>query len=1130
MRTFIAWTLKQSAPLNAFFFGVIIYAAAVSLPNISVERFPNFSFAQAQVVFEYPGASPGDIERLVTRPVEEAIRGLDDLEWAASTSVPGRSEVLVKFDDDTDYDTLFDRFRIRVLSIQNRLPHVNGKPLEPFFLEIDVDQWVPLIQVMLSRGSQGDLDDRALTLLATELQDRLERLEGIKRVDLAGISRQQFDIVLDPELLDRHGIALDEVLGALSSHNSTLPAGIVEGDVGELSIRIDTRPRSPDDLLAVAVRADGDGATVSVGDLIIPTETGVRVTEGRVRYSVDGKDAVGCRVLKDDLANSLDVRDRFLEEVEAFKADRADIPFDLHISMDSTKKLQDSLAVMHDSLLLAFVLVVTTLFFFLSGRGRGSSRVALLLSVISAMTVALSQDFLLEGMSVAALGIFVFFTCRSAVLTVSGIVFSFLGTLVAFQSVGQSINEVSLIGFVLTVGIIVDDAIIVLENIQRHREEGAPFDRAVVDGVYEVFWPVVSATLTTCAAFLPMLIMTGTVGDFFSILPISVATALAISICECLVLLPLHIVDLERLMGPESGARATGSLSESPVVRWFGKVYERILRWNVANSWRATGIVAGMFLLAILIVVQSAVGPSRGWRPILKYVFFPEDTSILNVAVRMPAGSGLEATDEVVREISEHLAGMGPGYFESSSAYTGLLIDTTYRPSWSHQYGFILAEFPVREKRAFDDPVATIAKVRKELVPQYRERGIQLEVTAQKDGPPTGSPLSIRVLGGAEESVRSLATEIYALLRREMAPGGDLEGIIDLSCDLDQQVRSLSFIPNPRAMSILDVDPMQVQRFVAGTFDGVFVGEYLRTDDEIPIKVRMPRESVEDPTRLLDIPILHLPGDRMVRFGELGLIESGSEPSLLRRRFFQRSIGIIGNFSVESTIDGGFVEDYVLAWYEQERGRFPGAAVDFGGEADQTMRSFRSLFIAFGLAIFLIYLILTAQFSNLLQPLSVLSNVIFSFTGVVLAMALFSLASDLAPAGWIRPERSYITLPSFIAVVGLTGIVVNDAIILVNFINRMRASGLSLDDAVIGAGMQRMRPILMTTISTIAGLIPMAIGIPHYAVKWTPFATAFVAGLLLSTTMTLLIVPILYRGLDIAQSRLEKRWQQRGRD
>ena len=532
-----------------------------------------------------------------------------------------------------------------------------------------------------------------------------------------------------------------------------------------------------------------------------------------------------------------------------------------------------------------------------------------------------------------------------------------------------------------------------------------------------------------------------------------------------------------------------------------------------------------MFLLALVIVIQSAIGPAHGLRPILKFVFFPEDTSILNVAIRMPAGSGLEATDAVTREISAHFDSMGPGYFESSSAYAGLLIDTAYRPSWSHQYGFIMAEFPKRDERAFDNPIEVIKQIRNDLLPRYLERGIQLEVTAQKDGPPTGSPLSVRILGGDDEKVRSLASEVYALLRQQMKPGGDLEGLIDLSSDLDQQVRSLSFLPDPRMMSILKVDPMQVQRFVAGTFAGVFVGEYLRSDDEIPVKVRMPRESVEDPTKLLNIPILRGPGDRIIRFGELGVINSGTEPSLLRRRFYQRSIGILGNFADDSTIDGNTVASYVSRWYEKNKNRFPAAAIDFGGEADQTMRSFRSLFTAFGIALFLIYLILTAQFRNVLQPLAILSNVIFSFTGVVLVMAIFSIASDLTPAGWIRPERSYITLPSFIAVVGLTGIVVNDAILLVNFINRLRKQGLSLDDAVIRAGLQRMRPILMTTISTIAGLIPMAIGIPHYAIKWTPFATAFVAGLLLSTAMTLLIVPVLYRGLDIAQRKIASHWE-----
>ena len=328
---------------------------------------------------------------------------------------------------------------------------------------------------------------------------------------------------------------------------------------------------------------------------------------------------------------------------------------------------------------------------------------------------------------------------------------------------------------------------------------------------------------------------------------------------------------------------------------------------------------------------------------------------------------------------------------------------------------------------------------------------------------------------------------------------------------LGKETLALNFIPDDRALSVHAVDPQQVRTFVAGTFDGVYVGDYLRSDDEIPVRIRVQREAVDDPTAILQLPLTRGRDGGVLRFGEIGTVEGSEEPGILRRRHFQRSVNINGNLLPDASITSDTVA-YVI---EQELGQqvssMAGVSYSFEGEAQSTYRSFESLFLAMWISVFIIYLILAIQFRSALMPFVLLSNAIFAFTGVVLVMALLALFSDLLPPGLVRAERSYITIIGFIALVGLTGIVVNDAIVLVDFIQRRRSEGFGLDEALRRASHERLRPILMTTISTIAGLLPMSIGVPHFDVRWSPFATVFVSGLMVATVMTLLVVPVLYR-------------------
>lgn len=1115
MKNFIAFFLRQGVLLNIIFVGMIIFSATIALPNMPVEQFPNFTFGEVQISTMYPGATPDEVERLVTEEIEDSLRGMEDLDYIKSTSQADRSNINVKFVDDTDYKALYNELRFRVMGIQNRLPVQNGEPLTPFFSEADVDEWLPVIQVnLISKNDANPLPKRTLVLLAKDLRLRLEQIDKVKKVLLLGDDQEQYTVALDPQKLDAHRITLQDVAEKMRLAGQAPPSGSISSSAGESLIRIDQRYRSSNDIYSITIRQDGDGNQVKVGDLVIDEESGIRKLQGNLINSINAADSTACKVLKLRSGNAFKIKDDVKEAVELFKKDYSQYPFEVVYTLDTTNKIKDGLGVLSESLVLSIIFVMYLLFIFLAKRSKKLTTIGTIIALSATVVSYASSSTLVQAIAIGVLACFVMYACRAAVLTISGIIFSFLGSLLIFYLTGQSINELTLLGFVLVSGIVVDDAIVVIENIQRHREMGKKIKIAVIDGTSEVFWPVLSATLTTMAAFLPLLLMTGSVGDFFSLVPIAVCTALAISIIECLILLPLHVIDLENLLGRDSAPETHKEeclddfLNREGLLGKISRFYHACLNWCLNHPIISIFSSGLLFLIAIFIIIM----PAFGFTPLLKLVFFPDNTSIMQVYVRMPGGTPLEETDKVVRDISKKLMAKGPKSISNTTAQSGMLVDLDYKPVMSNQYGFIMAELPAKAEREFTDAAGFIRDMRKELESEYEINGIDLEVVSAKDGPPVGLPINVRVSGNNDETIMRAVNDIMSYLDEES--NNSLKGIIDLKHDRQLRSNILSFKIDREKLAGLKLSEVDVQRFIADSLDGAYIADFRRSDEDIPLKLRLAESYVQDPVDLLNIPFINQADGKRVLFSDLGHFTSSTVSSSLIRWDFQRIVTISGNLDEDAKIGAINVSSRLNKWWLENRANYPGTVISFGGESESTGKSYRSLASAFLLAIILIYGILASQFRSYLQPLLIMSNIVFSFTGVIIVMALLGIGSDLLPEGSIRPERSFLTVNGFMAMVGLTGLVINDAIVLINFINQRIKDGLPLKQALLTAGHQRMRPIMMTTFTTIAGLLPMAIGIPDFSIAWSPFATAFIAGLTVSTSMTLLIIPVLFEILE----------------
>jgi HAE1 family hydrophobic/amphiphilic exporter-1 len=822
MRPLIAFGIRQHVLMNLLYVGLVL-ASLVAIRDIPVDRYPNLPFGEVHCVVRYPGADASEVERLVTQKLEDSLRGMESIEYVRATSIPGQAELFVKFDDDTDYERLYDQARLRLLTVQNQLPTVDGKQLGMYLNKLDTDAWLPVLQVCLvAKDPAKPLASRQLDLLVKDLRDRLELLPGVKRIEVVGERREQFVVELDQTALERHRVTYGEVANALAQAGVAPPAGTIDTAQGERLFRVDARYRTRQDVMDVLVRRVGDGARITIGDLCRQEASGERAIDEGVLISVNGQESVLCKVLKDRTANAITVKEAVFAAGATFVADHARDGIDLIYTVDSAVRINDYLGVLGSNLFWGVVLV--------------------------------------------AIALLCFLTWRSALLTISGVVFAILASFLYFWLTGASLNELTVVGLVLVSGMLVGDAIVVVDNIQRHLEEGKSITAAAIDGTTEVFWPVVNSVLTTIASFLPLLLMTGSVGDFFGLLPVAVTVALVASLIECMFMLPLHAVTAERWLGREkvvarSESGTAGYLQRPGLVGWLARRYDVALRWNLAHPWSVIGMVGVMLLLTVGILAQSLMANAWGQRPILRMAFFPNDASILNIAVRLPGDATLGGSrqDRQCHRFRRHAdgcllqAGVEPRlrFHLHRAAAAG----AAHRRGQCH---------PGRGAHATGSEVREERRRSGDHHPDGRTAG-----RSSRDDPRRGT----RWRRG-----RTLAHDLKVHLNdlaRER-----LKGLIDLNDDSSRQVRQVSFHPHWDRLANHGVPQRTALDFIAGAIDGAYVGEYRRSDEDIPVRVRLGRDLLDDPARLLQLPIIDEPGGRQVTVGDVASVDAGWTPAI----------------------------------------------------------------------------------------------------------------------------------------------------------------------------------------------------------------------------------------------------------
>ncbi|HVS16031.1 MAG TPA: efflux RND transporter permease subunit [Thermoanaerobaculia bacterium] len=1040
MNRAIAWFARNSVAANLLM-ASILAGGVLSLGGLVIEFFPDFSARTVSITVHYLGAAPQEVESAVVQRIEEAVEDIEGIEEMRSVSAEGVGTVLLELDSDADVSEVVDDVKARVDALET-LPEETEKPIV---------QDIVIRNQVLTVAISGEADERSLKHIAERIRDDLSALPDVSQVELAAVRPYEISVEVAEDDLRRYGLTFDEVVQAVRRSSIDLPGGAIRTAGGEILLRTKGQAYLGSEFEALVLRARPDGTRVLLGDI-------ARVNDGFAESDLvtrfDGKPAALVAVYRVGDQSALAIQ----EQVEDYLASLAPtLPEGIAVTtwQDETVLLRDRLDLLVSNGRMGLVLVFVVLALFAKLRLAGWVSI--------------------------------------------GIAVSFMGALALMPWLDLSINMISLFAFVMVLGIVVDDAIVIGENIYRHQEMGKEGLQAAVEGTQEVAVPVTFSILTTVAAFAPMLMVEGTIGPVMRVIPLVVIACLGFSLVESLFILPCHLSHLRRRAADRRSASALSArwywfqgLFAAGLKRLIDRAYrptlERFLEWRYLVLTTA---------LALLIFTGGLV--ASGWVP---FLFFPplEGDNVV-AALAMPQGTPAERTSEVVTrleaaadelrrqlaaeghaDVVRHvLASIGSQPFADRSARFGGRAGNLVDLSRPH-----LAEINIELVSAEEREVtaAEIARRWRELagpVPGAQELTFSANLIS------FGDPVAVELRARDLATLERAAADLRAALAQ-------YPGVFDITDSFRSGKREIELDIRPEAEA-LGLSLADLGRQVRDAFYGAEAQRIQRGRDDVRVMIRYPEHQRTSLVHLERMRI-RTPAGAEVPFSTVARVELGrgfeSIERIDRRRVVTVAADLDPAVATSNQVNADLEAGVLPALLE----RYPGVSYALAGEQKEQSESMGDLGRGFGVSLLAIYALLAIPFRSYTQPLIVMSAIPFGLIGAVWGHVLLGME---------------LTVISTFGVIALTGVVVNDSLVMVDFINRHRAGGMPIDVAIREAGATRFRAILMTSLTTFAGLTPLLLEKSLQARFLIPMAVSLAFGVLFATAITLVLVPLLYR-------------------
>lgn len=1013
-------SVKKPITTSLIFIAIIVLGL-FSLSKLSIDQFPEIEMNTAIVLVSYPGASAEDVENNVTKVMESSLSTVSDLKKITSTSKENTAIVSVEFNWGTDLDAAVNNMRDKIEMVKSYLPDGCSNPM---IMKISTD----MMPITIISATADESTAALYKILDDGVANPLNRINGVGSVSISGAPQREIIIDCDPTKLEAYNLSVEQIGSVIAKENVSTPGGNIDIGSQTYSLRIEGEMKESRELEDVVV-ANYGGKSIFLKDVANVKDT---VQEKAQESFVNGKRGAAIVVQKQTGANSVEVMKQIRKQLPKIQKD---LPKDIQLQevMNTTDNIENSINSLVETLVLACLFVVIVVLFFL-----GEWRATIIIMVT--IPVALIASF-----------IYLFIT-------------------------GNTINIISLSSISIALGMVVDDAIVVLENVTTHIERGSKPREAAIYGTNEVGVAVIATTLTLIAVFFPFTMMTGMAGIMFKQLGWMICIIMVVSTASALSLTPMMC---SLLLKREKDKKHNKLFTKiySPIKRGLDKLddlYAKLLTWAVRHKTVTICIATAIFIGSLLL--GSTLGSD----------FIPaSDNSHITGNISLPAGANVERTKEIARrfqnklktdfpEVKQFTYDVGVPGDDSENSFAMM------NASGSNYMSFRIKLTDVEERKR--DMFEIADELRKEIASYTEVEKFSVSAGGQ-GGMTSGSTIDAEIFGYDFETTERIAQTLKAEMEK-------MPGLKDVAIDRDEYVPQLQIDFDREKLALNGLNVATASTYVRNRMNGMTASVFREDGEEYKIKVRNDRShrsSVEDIENIL---IYNAQG-KAVRLSEVAKVVEREAPPSIKRQDRERVVKVsatlygttldVAAASIQSVIDKMDIPTEI--------------GTKIGGSMEDQQESFSDMGMLLVLILMLVYIVMAAQFESLRYPFIIMFSIPFAFVGFILSL-------------FITGET--INLMSLIGAIMLVGIVVKNGIVLVDYINLNRERGMGISQAVILGGKSRLRPVLMTSMTTILGMVPMSLGIGEGSELWQPMGIAIVGGLTVSTLVTLVIIPTVY--------------------
>ncbi len=1030
MKALGKWSVEHRVTVNLLML-FIIFAGSMVVMNMRREMFPQFSLDFIDINVTYPGATPQEVEEGICLKIEEQLKGVDGIKNVYSTALEGNGDVFLELEKGVNVREKLDDVKTEIDLIDS-FPEEAEDPVVT-----EIKQNDPAITIAV----YGDVDEKILKEAANKIKNDLVNIEDISLTQLIGTKDYEISIELSEESLRQFNLSFDQVVRAIKTSSIDLPGGKVKTKGQEIIVRAKGKLYFGEEFEKIPVLTMEDGTQILLGEVANVID-GFKDTDLGARFN--GSPAALVMVNRTSTQDTIAIS----EAVKKYVAENRDNqPAGVQLAewQDLSEMVQGRIDLLMKNGIQGIILVFIVL--------------ALFLNLGLAFWVAV------------------------------GIPISFMGAFVVLHQMDASINMLSLFGFIMTLGILVDDAIIVGENVYSHYSMGKSPKQAVIDSMGQVGTPVLMAVLTTIVAFTPLMYIAGLMGKFMAIMPQTVIVILAFSLIEALIILPAHLEHSLKQSGMFkklfSWHEKIRRQIESRLDSFINTTYSSVLRYTIKNRYFVLAIGIGVLIISL--------GALAGGH--IPFVFFPKgDSNWVTAKIIYPQGTPYQVTEQNIKYIENAALKLNDVLKEKVETEDSLIVHTFSlvgvipRVDWNPGvYGAHCGEVSIEllpsEKRP-DLPVTEIITEWRKIVGELP--GTEELTYSILSGGPAGNPIEIQLIGDNYDQLIAAAED----LKREV---GSFPGTFDVTDNFrpGKMEKRISIKDGAKSIGVTMADIATQTR---QAYYGDEVLQIQRGEDDLKVVVRYSEDERQKISSIEEMRIRTSDG-REIPLGEVANITDERSYSVIRRVNRKRVITVIsdidenvGNASnTVADLDKNFLKDLMV--------KYPGVKYDLEGQAKRTKESVESLMIGYIFALMGMYLLLASQFRSYMQPGIIMAAIPFGLVGAIIGHFIMGFP---------------ITIISFFGIVALSGIVVNDSLILIDFINSKIRQGEDVDSAVMESGKNRFRPVLLTSVTTIAGLFPLLLETSFQAQFLIPMAISICFGLLVATLLTLVYIPSLY--------------------